>query len=45
MDDVLQAGAPGLAMVRAIMNADNPTHAVQFCLAMLNRVSQAGSRL
>jgi thiamine-phosphate pyrophosphorylase len=38
MDDVLQAGAPGLAMVRAIMNADNPTHAVQFCLAMLNRV-------
>jgi thiamine-phosphate pyrophosphorylase len=43
MDDVLQAGAPGLAMVRAIMNADNPTHAVQFCLAMLNRVPQVRS--
>jgi thiamine-phosphate pyrophosphorylase len=40
MDDVLQAGALGLAMVRAIMNAENPTHAVQFCLAMLNRAPQ-----
>jgi thiamine-phosphate pyrophosphorylase len=38
IDDVLQAGAPGIAIVRAIMNADNPTHAVQFCLSILNRV-------
>jgi thiamine-phosphate pyrophosphorylase len=45
LDDVLKAGAPGIAMVRAIMNAENPTHAVQFCLGMLNRVSQVGIRL
>jgi thiamine-phosphate pyrophosphorylase len=38
IDDVLQAGAPAIAIVRAIMNADNPTHAVQFCLSILNRV-------
>jgi thiamine-phosphate pyrophosphorylase len=41
LDDVLRAGAPGIAIVRAIMNAENPTHAVQFCLAMLNRVPAA----
>jgi thiamine-phosphate pyrophosphorylase len=42
MDDVLHAGAPGLAMVRAIMNAENPTHAVQYCLSMLNRAPVRG---
>ena len=38
IDDVLQAGAPAIAIVRAIMGADNPTHAVQFCLSILNRI-------
>lgn len=38
IDDVLQAGAPAIALVRAIMGADNPTHAVQFCLSILNRI-------
>jgi thiamine-phosphate pyrophosphorylase len=38
IDDVLKAGAPAIAIVRAIMNAENPTHAVQFCLSILNRV-------
>ena len=38
IDDVLAAGAPAIAIVRAIMSADNPTHAVQFCLSLLNRV-------
>jgi thiamine-phosphate pyrophosphorylase len=41
IDDVLQAGAPGIAIVRAIMNAENPTHAVQYCLSILNRVPAA----
>jgi thiamine-phosphate pyrophosphorylase len=40
LDDVLQAGAPAIAIVRAIMSADNPTHAVQYCLSILNRVPQ-----
>ncbi len=39
IDDVLDAGAPAIAIVRAIMNAENPTHAVQFCLSLLNRVA------
>jgi thiamine-phosphate pyrophosphorylase len=38
IDDVLAAGAPAIAIVRAIMSAENPTHAVQFCLSILNRV-------
>jgi thiamine-phosphate pyrophosphorylase len=38
IDDVLAAGAPAIAIVRAIMSAENPTHAVQFCLSLLNRV-------
>jgi thiamine-phosphate pyrophosphorylase len=38
IDRVIQAGAPAVAIVRAIMNADNPTHAVQFFLSILNRV-------
>jgi thiamine-phosphate pyrophosphorylase len=38
MNDVLQAGAPRIAIVRAIMTAENPTQAVQFCLANLNRI-------
>jgi thiamine-phosphate pyrophosphorylase len=38
IEDVLAAGAPAIAIVRAIMSADNPTHAVQFCLSLLNRV-------
>ena len=38
LDDVLEAGAPAIAIVRAIMSAENPTHAVQFCLSILNRV-------
>jgi thiamine-phosphate pyrophosphorylase len=38
ISDVLQAGAPGVAIVRAIMSAENPTHAVQSCLSILNRV-------
>jgi thiamine-phosphate pyrophosphorylase len=37
INDVYQAGAPGIAIVRAIMEAENPTHAVQFCLSILNR--------
>ena len=37
IDDVLRAGAPAIAIVRAIMGAENPTHAVQFCLSILNR--------
>jgi thiamine-phosphate pyrophosphorylase len=41
IDDVLQAGAPAIALVRAIMNAENPTHAVQYCLSLLNRVPAA----
>jgi thiamine-phosphate pyrophosphorylase len=45
IDDVLKAGAPAIAIVRAIMDADNPTHAVQYCLAILNRVPQIGGRL
>ena len=45
IDDVLQAGAPAIAIVRAIMEADNPTHAVQYCLSILNRVPQVGFRL
>jgi thiamine-phosphate pyrophosphorylase len=44
IDDVLQAGAPAIAIVRAIMGADNPTHAVQSCLSILNRVPQMGGR-
>ncbi|WP_310484535.1 thiamine phosphate synthase [Chamaesiphon sp. VAR_48_metabat_403] len=44
IDDVLQAGAPAIAIVRAIMNSETPTQAVQSCLAMLNRVPQLGSR-
>uniref|UniRef100_UPI0025F65617 thiamine phosphate synthase n=1 Tax=Chamaesiphon sp. GL140_3_metabinner_50 TaxID=2970812 RepID=UPI0025F65617 len=44
IDDVLQAGAPAIAIVRAIMNSDTPTQAVQSCLAILNRVPQLGSR-
>jgi thiamine-phosphate pyrophosphorylase len=44
IDDVLQAGAPAIAIVRAIMNSDTPTQAVQSCLAMLNRVPQLGGR-
>ncbi len=36
--DVLKAGAPAVAIVRAIMESENPTHAVQFCLSILNRV-------
>ncbi len=43
IDDVLAAGAPAIAIVRAIMNAENPTHAVQFCLSLLNRVMPAKS--
>ncbi len=38
INDVLKAGAPGVAIVRAIMESENPTHAVQFCLSMLNRI-------
>jgi thiamine-phosphate pyrophosphorylase len=38
INDVIQAGAPGIAIVRAIMAAENPTQAVQFCLSTLNRV-------
>ncbi len=38
INDVLQAGAPGVAIVRAIMAAENPTHAVQSCLSILNQV-------
>ncbi len=37
IDDVLQAGAPAIAIVRAIMGSDNPTFAVQSCLSILNR--------
>ena len=37
INDVLQAGAPGIAIVRAIMAADNPTQAVQYYLSVLNR--------
>ena len=44
IDDVLQAGAPAIAIVRAIMNSDTPTQAVQSCLAILNRVPQLGGR-
>jgi thiamine-phosphate pyrophosphorylase len=44
IDDVIQAGAPAIAIVRAIMGADNPTHAVQYCLSILNRVPQMGAR-
>ncbi len=44
IDDVLKAGAPAVAIVRAIMGADNPTHAVQYCLSILNRVPQLGFR-
>ena len=44
IDDVLQAGAPAIAIVRAIMEADNPTHAVQYCLSILNRVPQVEGR-
>ena len=44
INDVIQAGAPRVAIVRAIMEAENPTHAVQFCLSILNRVPQ-GSKL
>ena len=45
IEDVLQAGAPAIAIVRAIMEADNPTHAVQYCLSILNRAPQIGFRL
>jgi thiamine-phosphate pyrophosphorylase len=38
INDVLLAGAPGVAIVRAIMAAENPTQAVQLCLSILNRV-------
>lgn len=38
INDVIEAGAPALAIVRAIMCADNPTHAVQYCLSILNRI-------
>ena len=38
ISDVIQAGAPGVAIVRAIMAAENPTQAVQSCLSILNRV-------
>ncbi len=41
IDDVLKAGAPAIAIVRAIMLADNPTHAVQYCLSLLNRIVPA----
>ena len=44
IDDVLQAGAPAVAIVRAIMNSDTPTQAVQSCLGILNRVPQLGAR-
>ena len=43
INDVIKAGAPGIAIVRAIMEAENPTQAVQFCLSILNRVPQVGS--
>jgi thiamine-phosphate pyrophosphorylase len=38
--EVLQAGASSVAIVRAIMEAENPTHAVQFFLSVLNRVQR-----
>jgi thiamine-phosphate pyrophosphorylase len=38
LHDVVKAGAPAVAIVRAIMESENPTHAVQFCLSLLNRV-------
>ena len=37
LGDVLQAGATGVAIVRAIMEAEQPTQAVQFYLSSLNR--------
>jgi thiamine-phosphate pyrophosphorylase len=37
LNDVLQAGAPAVAIVRAIMEAEQPTQVVQFCLSILNR--------
>jgi thiamine-phosphate pyrophosphorylase len=37
INDVVQAGAPGVAIVRAIMEAEQPTQVVQFCLSVLNR--------
>ncbi len=39
INDVLQAGAPAVAIVRAIMESDHPTQAVQICLSILNRVT------
>ncbi len=41
INDVLKAGAPAVAIVRAIMESENPTHAVQFCLSILNRIVPA----
>ncbi len=38
INDVLQSGAPAIAIVRAIMNSDNPTNAVRYCLGLLDRV-------
>jgi thiamine-phosphate pyrophosphorylase len=39
INDVIKAGAPGVAIVRAIMESEQPTHTVQFCLSMLNRIN------
>lgn len=37
--DVLQAGAPAIAIVRAIMESENPTATVQSCLSLLNQIA------
>ncbi len=39
INDVIKAGASGVAIVRAIMESEQPTHTVQFCLSMLNRIA------
>ncbi len=43
IQDVIQAGAPSVAIVRAIMESDQPTQAVQFCLSLLSRINRSAS--
>jgi thiamine-phosphate pyrophosphorylase len=39
INNVIKAGAAGVAVVRAIMESEQPTQTVQFCLSMLNRIT------
>jgi thiamine-phosphate pyrophosphorylase len=42
ISDVVKTGASGVAIVRAIMESEQPTHTVQFCLSVLNRITPVG---